>query len=165
LIRGLEYTRQSANPKSPRNQQRVCVQEAALSDVDQPALGRQRHGPRAADGVELFQNGLHVILAPRNEPRQRENRRRTKLPRASSSLSHVIFTRATYPKRDVGRDDETNATVFEICMGFGAGGGGARPTGKSAGFSTPIPRVARPRTADFQCEARHSAREACPPFR
>jgi hypothetical protein len=28
--------------------------EAALSDVDQPALGRQRDGLRAANGVELF---------------------------------------------------------------------------------------------------------------
>jgi len=38
------------------------LQEADLSDVDQPALGRQGHGLGAADGVELFQNSLHVIL-------------------------------------------------------------------------------------------------------
>ena len=38
------------------------LQEPALSDVDQPALGSKGHSLRAADGVELFQNGLHVIL-------------------------------------------------------------------------------------------------------
>ena len=41
---------------------KMCLQEPALSDVDQPALGRQGHGLGAADGVELFQNSLHVIL-------------------------------------------------------------------------------------------------------
>jgi hypothetical protein len=44
------------------NRQGVCAREAALSDVNQAALGRQRHRLRAANGVELFQNGLHVIL-------------------------------------------------------------------------------------------------------
>jgi hypothetical protein len=39
---------------------RVC--EAALSDVNQPALGRQCHGLRAPNGVELFQNSRHVIF-------------------------------------------------------------------------------------------------------
>jgi hypothetical protein len=39
---------------------RLC--EAALSDVNQPALGRQCHGLRAPNGVELFQNSRHVIF-------------------------------------------------------------------------------------------------------
>jgi hypothetical protein len=43
-------------------QEKACAWAAALADVDQPALGRQRHGLRAANGVELFQYGLHVVL-------------------------------------------------------------------------------------------------------
>ena len=39
-----------------------CAREAASSNVDQPALGRQYHGLRAANGVELFQNSRHVIF-------------------------------------------------------------------------------------------------------
>jgi hypothetical protein len=52
----------TAKPKLQHNQQRVCACEAALSDVDQPALGRQCHGLRAPNGVELFQNSRHVIF-------------------------------------------------------------------------------------------------------
>lgn len=52
----------TAKRKLQHNQQRVCACEAALSDVDQPALGRQCHGLRAPNGVELFQNSRHVIF-------------------------------------------------------------------------------------------------------
>ena len=57
-----DYARLLANPKSPCKQQGGLGVRGDLSDVDQPALGRQGHGLGAADGVELFQNSLHVIL-------------------------------------------------------------------------------------------------------